>query len=128
MSNSQDIDPAPIARREVRPLDALSLELDDRNPRLAPDEVGSSQSELIQIFLQRFNLDELAESIIASGFEAFDPMIGWTHDGSVTILEGNRRLATIQLLRDPERAPPPYRAKWREYAARYPRSTQTRSN
>src|SRR5438093_7964141 len=109
MTRSEDGTLSPGSTGQPTPLDPLNLELDDHNPRLAPDEIGSSQPELIQIFLQRFNLDELAESIISSGFEPFDPMIGWVHDGSVTVLEGNRRLAAIQLLMETERAPPRYR-------------------
>jgi hypothetical protein len=99
---------------EVNPLD---LELDPDNPRLTLDEEGRSQAELLRIMVERFKIEELAESIVSSGFQAFDPMIAWAHNGAVTILEGNRRLAALQLLLDPGRAPV-RREQWRALAER----------
>ncbi|MEP6468149.1 MAG: hypothetical protein ABJC24_00100 [Chloroflexota bacterium] len=99
-------------------MDTLALELDPRNPRLARDEEGAGQQELLRIMIERFKVDDLAESILASGYNTFDPLVGWRHDNVVTVLEGNRRVATLQLLLAPERAPDRHRAKWTALAAR----------
>src|SRR5262249_33748143 len=48
-----------------------------------------------------------------AGFLSFDPLIGWRNKGRLVVLEGNRRLAAIQLLLDPERAPARYSTSWR---------------
>jgi len=84
--------------------DPLSLELDPRNPRLALAEEGSSQARLLEIMLDRFKVEELAESILSSGYNTFDPLVGWKDGATIKILEGNRRVAAIKCLLDPELA------------------------
>src|ERR1051325_9176599 len=76
----------------------LQLKLDPQNPRLSSAEEGSDQPKLIEIMIERFKIEEIAESIIAAGYLPFDPLIGLKENYSVTILEGNRRIAAIQLL------------------------------
>jgi hypothetical protein len=68
--------------------------------------------------VERFNLDEIAESILTSGFLPYDPFIGCPDDGAAKIQEGNRRLATLKLLLEPERAPEKLRKKWRGFSSR----------
>lgn len=94
--------------------DPLELRLDPQNPRLRPEERGSSQPELRGIMIERFKAEELAESIIAGGFYAFDPIVAYREKDQVTIREGNRRVATIQLLLEPELAPERHQDRWRE--------------
>lgn len=104
---------------ETLDLDALAdLQLDPRNPRLRRDEEDSPQDRLIEIMLRRFKIEELAESIVASGYLPFDPMIGYRGGDAVFVREGNRRLAAVKLLLDPEIAPDRQRSKWREFAER----------
>lgn len=110
-------DHARGAPKTLSPLEAL---LDPENPRLTEEEQGSTQATLLEIMIDRFKIRELAESIIASGYNSFDPMVGWQHDSSVTVLEGNRRLAALQLLLDPERAPVRARKQWTEISSRLP--------
>lgn len=98
---------------ELKPLDPLTLLLDPHNPRLTPEEDGSSQEDLLRIMIQRFKIEELAESIISSGFHSFDPIVAYADNGAITVLEGNRRVAAIKLLLDPCRAPPQYQERWR---------------
>ena len=93
-------------------VDPLDLELDPKNPRLTSEEEGSPQPQLIKIMIERFKIEELGESIIASGFLEFDPLIGWEHNSTITIVEGNRRLAAIKLLLKPKLAPERYRETW----------------
>ena len=104
-----------FAERRVSPLE---LELDPYNPRLALKEEGSSPESLLEIMDQRFKIDEIAESIIAGGYRTFDPLVGWAHDGTVIVLEGNRRVAAAKLLLKPDLSSPRTRAKWNSLASR----------
>lgn len=97
--------------KSVNPLDAL---LDPENPRLWRDERGLSQNRLIEVMLERFKIEELADSILASGFIGFDPIVGHEVDGSITVIEGNRRLTVLKLLLNPELAPESQREHWSE--------------
>ena len=120
-------EPAPAtAAGQTARVETLSLELDPHNPRLSQDEEGSPQPTLLQIMIERFKIEELAESILASGFNTFDPLVGWQHNGSVTVLEGNRRVATLQLLLDPSRAPGRHRARWSDLSGRLPNDERER--
>jgi ParB/Sulfiredoxin domain len=101
-------------------LNPIDLQFDPQNPRLSSEEEGSSQDRLLRIMLDRFKIEELAESIVAAGFVEFDPMIGWENKGSVVILEGNRRLAALKLLLKPDLAPESYRPAWRDLSQRVP--------
>jgi hypothetical protein len=94
------------------------LELDPYNPRLSKGEEGCTQEKLVELMLERFNIDELAESIIATGYVPFDPLVGYEHKGKVRILEGNRRVATVKLLLSPGLAPEKFRKKWQDYNSR----------
>src|SRR6266850_336576 len=89
-------------RRRINPLD---VNLDPHNPRLSSEEEGSDQPKLLGILIERFKVEEVAESIIAAGYLPFDPLIGLEESGPVTILEGNRRIAAIKLLLEPDKAP-----------------------
>jgi hypothetical protein len=114
---------APAADQSIKPFDEvpvspLDLALDPYNPRLSRDEEGSSQSELLEIMLRRFQLDELAESMIAIGFQPFDPIVVTREKGKLVVLEGNRRVAVLKLLLRPESAPPRYESTWRAYRER----------
>jgi hypothetical protein len=99
--------------------DPLSeLLLDPKNPRLRRDEEGQSQEQLLEIMVRRFKIAELAESIVASGYLPFDPMIAYRDDASVYVREGNRRLAAIKLLLDPDLAPARTLPTWQELSVR----------
>lgn len=102
----------------VEPISPTQLALDPHNPRLHADEEGGSQHDLIKVMIERFKLDELAESVISSGYLTFDPIVAYRENDETVVLEGNRRIATLQLLLEPERAPTRYRAKWEEFSGR----------
>ncbi|HEX3987912.1 MAG TPA: hypothetical protein VHZ30_00690 [Verrucomicrobiae bacterium] len=84
-------------------LDVEELLLDLDNPRISK---ASSQREALQKIIedQDLKLVVLAESIVADGL---NPMDRWlviksrTERGKYIVLEGNRRLATIRLLNNP---------------------------
>lgn len=88
------------------------IDLDPYNPRLRIDDEGSDQPRLLEIMIERFNVVEIAESIVSAGYLPIDPMIAYTHEGRIVIREGNRRLAAIKLLLEPDLAPERYRQRW----------------
>lgn len=81
------------------------LELDSGNPRLQTglDSPTGSEDELINTLSDIAALDELITSISTNGYLNLEPMIviGDSENGPFKVLEGNRRLATIKLIRDP---------------------------
>lgn len=81
------------------------LQLDPRNPRLtkAEQETAQSQAELLKVIDREYDPLTIAESIGEHGYFASEPMIV-LDDGNdmLTVLEGNRRLAALKGLADPD--------------------------
>ena len=100
--------------RTTELLSPLEIQLDPCNPRLSAEEEGSSQAQLIEIMIKRFKIEELAESIIESGYLPFDPLVGYRGNEAVFVREGNRRIAALKLLLDPSLAPDRSRSRWEE--------------
>lgn len=100
----------PVIKQLVgRPV--TDLRLDPENPRLPEDLVGASQEALVLFFDSRYDLDEIAESMIQKGFFPQEPLLVIDPDGADAeateqdgeprvVVEGNRRLATLLLLLD----------------------------
>jgi hypothetical protein len=102
------------------------LDLDSENPRLAKESQGSSQLELMQILYEQFNVDDLAYSMAENGYFDEEPIVvvpqrmpkdfkysddieqqqkdiqRLVDEGKIrfTVVEGNRRTATLKLLID----------------------------
>lgn len=93
----------PLASQiEFVPLERLQA--DPRNPRLTEAEQASagSQATLLQLIDREYDPLTIAESISEHGYFASEPMIV-LDEGSdmLTVLEGNRRLAALKGLADP---------------------------
>jgi hypothetical protein len=74
-----------------------NLHLDLRNPR-TPDQEFKDELEILQYLVQNYDIDELVLSIMGAGWLDFEPFIVLRKSGIV--LEGNRRLAALKLIRD----------------------------
>ena len=74
------------------------LRFDAKNPRLA-DEEDATQDELLLTLWQDFAVDEVALSIAANGYFQHEPLFATWEDGELVVIEGNRRLAAVRLLR-----------------------------
>lgn len=93
-------------KRPPEPPQALTIELittdelylDDQNPRLAMG--GEDQRSLITELWTKSSLDELALSIVNNGYFQEEPLLAVREQGRYVVVEGNRRLATVKLLRD----------------------------
>ena len=104
-----------------------NLHLDPENPRLPRGEDWASKDEvdLLSEFYRRYNLVELAYSIADKGFsprhaEALLVVHADDSDSHYTVVEGNRRLATLKLLTNLEyrRRVGATNANWDELAER----------
>lgn len=80
---------------EVAPRD---LKLDLANPRI-PDSTFRSEDEALGYLHSQADLAELIQSIGNSGWLDFEPLI--VEEGSMIVIEGNRRLAALRILADP---------------------------
>jgi hypothetical protein len=102
------------------------LDLDSENPRLARESQGSTQFDLIQILYDQFDVEELAYSMAENGYFDEEPIVvvpqkmpkdfkyspdieqqqkdiqDLVNKGKIrfTVVEGNRRTATLKLLLD----------------------------
>ncbi len=88
--------PAPPSQTLVAEQD---LRFDARNPRLADGREDLDQNELLSVLWRDFAVDELALSIAANGFFPHEPLFVAEEDGERVVVEGNRRLAAVRLLR-----------------------------
>lgn len=81
------------------------LLLDSKNPRLAEFGIGpnATQSELLETLWKEMAVEEVAMSIAYSGYFEHEPLfVEETEKGRYVVIEGNRRLAAVRLLLDPD--------------------------
>ena len=80
------------------------LRLDRSNPRLVGEGAEASDEWIIAHLYRSAELDELLQSISENGYLDIEPLVVLPESDGVTltVLEGNRRLATLRLLREPE--------------------------
>ncbi|MAX86740.1 MULTISPECIES: hypothetical protein [Thalassolituus] len=80
------------------------LRLDVENPRL-PDSLSRKsrdESKIINWMLQDASLLELMTAISENGFFVGESLLVVKENGQNVVIEGNRRLASVKLLNDPE--------------------------
>jgi hypothetical protein len=90
---------------EAAPVAAEDLFLDPKNPRLIDSNFGiGDQDKILERLWAEFNVSEITDSIVASDcFWQHEPLIAAREGGKLVVIEGNRRLAAVQLLLSPER-------------------------
>lgn len=78
------------------------LSLDPHNPRLSDLglEKNPTQSEILAALWSKMAVDEVALSIAENGFYTHEPLYAVKDKGKLYVVEGNRRLAAVKLLRD----------------------------
>lgn len=77
------------------------LHMDPRNPRL-PGEDFPTDELAIRALVEDADIDELLQSIGIAGWQDFEPPI--VEESTSNVIEGNRRLAALKLLRDADLA------------------------
>jgi hypothetical protein len=90
---------------EINKIDVGQLDLDPENPRFA-GALGSNptQKRILDFIADTVGLKDLLSSMSHSGYYVSAPLIGVRSNGRITIVEGNRRLATALILLGDERA------------------------
>lgn len=89
--------------RQIQQVEVGHLCLDRENPRLVTDEARTSDESIIARLYRAAELEELLQSISANGYMDIEPLIGLPGAKSTfVVLEGNRRLAALRLLREPD--------------------------
>lgn len=94
------------AHKMVNPLpgpemiEADKLLLDPINPRLMDADFSlGDQDKILNRLWTEFNVAEIVDSIIASnGFWKHEPLVAVKEQNKMIVIEGNRRLAAVQLL------------------------------
>ena len=81
-----------------------NLRLDTKNPRIAMIENDSTAEDIIAYLYKTQDLAELLDSIAANGYMDIEPLIVLEEENKLVVLEGNRRLASLRLLREPNLA------------------------
>lgn len=94
----------PIGEAHKVPVELLNF--DQNNPRFTPDKEPSSDSDsaVVAMLATSADLAELIQSISTAGYINIEPLIVIERGGRLAVLEGNRRLAAVKALRDPELA------------------------
>ncbi|MET3528513.1 ParB N-terminal domain-containing protein [Phenylobacterium koreense] len=92
----------PIGEAHKVPVELLDF--DQNNPRFAPDKEPSSGSDIAVVAMLATSADlaELVQSISTAGYINIEPLIVIERGNRLAVLEGNRRLAAVKALRDPE--------------------------
>ena len=77
------------------------LFLDEQNPRLGSHD-AETQDEILDILVREMSVDEVAVSIAENGYFATERLLVIERDAgppkTYTVVEGNRRLAAVQIL------------------------------
>lgn len=83
------------------------LRMDRLNPRLLGQNASASDEFIIAQLYRSAELDELLQSVSTNGYLDIEPLIAMADSNSgkgLVVLEGNRRLATLRLLREEDLA------------------------
>lgn len=86
-------------------INEADLHFDRHNPRLVEFglRTSSSDEEIVKILWDAMDVKEITQSIIASGYWENDPLIVSQENGKNVVIEGNRRLAAVKILRHPDK-------------------------
>jgi hypothetical protein len=98
--------PPKIESAVIESLPSDELNFDRQNPRLVGYGIrpNTLDEEVIKILWQEMAVDEVAMSIVASGYWTQEPLIVTKENGKWVVIEGNRRLAAVRALLDPKLA------------------------
>jgi hypothetical protein len=110
-----------LNKKTPRSIDQLRLW--PENPRLNPEETHLTLSDFVEDFIStpsdQAHFLDLIKSIANDGFIPADPIVVWKNDrnGKFYVAEGNRRVAAIKVIRNPEKAPKSIRSSIKRYSA-----------
>ena len=94
-----------MVHENIRPLPLRKIVLDKENPRL-PKSAARSQKAMTLYIARNTSITELMTAIAENGYFPGEPIIIVPrNDNEFTVVEGNRRLTALLLLRDPSLYP-----------------------
>lgn len=98
------MDDSPSEVGTTRKVPVGQLRLDRHNPRLVGAGTSATDEAIIARLYRSAELDELLQSISTNGYLDIEPLVvvAAPEGDALVVLEGNRRLATLRLLREPE--------------------------
>ena len=93
-----------MALNKVSKIPIMKLQLDHKNPRLINQSVEATDEAIIARLYSDAQLDELLQSISSNGYLDIEPLVAMqdAESDKLVVLEGNRRLAALRLLSNPE--------------------------
>lgn len=96
---------------EVRKIKLIAIEdllFDPSNPRIPRSRSSEGENSVMEYMIEKENIFDLVASIGEQGFFPGEPLLiakSRTYTGKFEVVEGNRRLAALKLLNNPEDAP-----------------------
>ena len=98
--------PVPtIEPKTTKKISTDLLDFDPENPRLVEDGTRNpSEEHIINALAETADLSEVVASIAANGYFDIEPLIVQRVNDRFRVLEGNRRLAAIRLIQNPDLA------------------------
>ena len=95
---------APMELEVTTKVKVDRLRLDRMNPRLIGEAEEASDEAIVARLYRGAELGELLQSMSANGYLDIEPLIviDDSESSSLIVLEGNRRLAALRLLREPD--------------------------
>lgn len=99
---TQPSSPEANGRAQLAPeyMSVDGLRLDSKNPRIQQVGEGLDQQQILQLLWREYSVEEVAWSIAQNGFFPHEPLFVTEEDGEFIVVEGNRRLAAVLILRD----------------------------
>jgi hypothetical protein len=96
--------PEPLDLQRVQPVSPDDLCLDPKNPRLTgQDFTIDDQIGILRFLWQDKEVSELVDSIAYNGYWQQEILFATKEHGKLIVVEGNRRLAAVMLLRSPKK-------------------------
>lgn len=91
-------------KQSLEQIDPQHLSFDYKNPRIAEfgPTLETPEQEIIKTLWDVMGVEEIVLSIRASGFFDHEPLIAVKENGKNVVIEGNRRLAAVKCILNPE--------------------------
>lgn len=106
MTSSEELRHSSITEEEPKPVQVCELNLDPQNPRFAEKTytIDDQEQMLADLWRERA-VDEIVDSIInTGGYWRHEVLFVTNEDDAKVVVEGNRRLAAVKVLVQPELA------------------------
>ena len=88
---------------QLQKIDVSELCFDKKNPRLVEYGTIKSEDEIVRILWDNMAVNEIVMSILANGFFENEALYAVREGGKYVVVEGNRRLAAVKLILNPEK-------------------------